>query len=194
MSEPSWIPLAPRVEDDVDLTSEGLNADAEAVLEAEQRDGPKARKPRVTSADLFKLKGSATGKMALEIIRQKEIEKRVAELKKEGHKDKKAEKASEQRRTDLLSANKLLQDICASDDPPAQLLKVNKPELSSLLRLHGVEPPEGKNWQSWVKSDVQGAVRTLFQNGRVGTEEQRPMLLAAAQGQLLLTMAPLPLM
>ena len=73
---------------------------------------------------------------------------------------------------------------------PAQLLKENKPGLASLLRLYAVEPPKGKNWQSWAKPDVLQAVRDLLKQDKVGTEEQRPKLLAAAQVQLLLTMAP----
>eukprot|EP00966_Prymnesium_polylepis_P332590 7388076-Prymnesium_polylepis.1 len=177
-------------EDDVDLSSEGMNADAEAELEAEQRDGPKAKKPRVSSADLFKLKGSATGKMALQIIRQKEVERRAAELKKAANKDKRSEKTSEQRRTDLLNSSKLVEDLTQSPDPKAELVKVNKPELSSLLRIYGIQPPQGKNWSTWSKPEVLTAVRDLLRSGKVGSPEQQSQLTAAAQVTLALTMAP----
>jgi hypothetical protein len=184
--------LVTRTEDeDVDLSSEGMNADAEAALEAEQQsDAPAKKKPRVSSGDLFKLKGSATGKMALEILRQKEVERRTALLKKEANKDKKETKNAEQRRTDLLASNQLLLDIAESDNPKDRLNRTNKPELTSLLRIHGIQPPQGKNWQSWGKPDVLSAVRDLLQRDFVGTAEQRPQLIAAAQVTLALTMVP----
>jgi hypothetical protein len=178
-------------EDDLDLSSEGMNADAEAALEAEANDGPKKKKPRVSPSDLFKLKGSASGRFALQIIREKEVERRVAELKKEANKDKRAEKAAQQRREDVLACNKLLNSVCEAADPAGALLKSNKDPLASLLRIHGEKPPENKNWQSWAKGDMLQAVRTLLQQDGVGSPEQRPKLIAAAAAvPLLLTLAP----
>ena len=177
-------------DDDVDLSSQGLNADAEAALEAEKTTGQKQRLPRVSSSDLFKLRGSASGKLAINIIRQKEVERRAAELKKKGNKDKKVEKAAQQRRDDVLAANRLLLDVSEASEPKTTLLKANKDPLCSLLRIYGVAPPQGKAWQSIAKPAVLEAVRALLLRDDVGTPEQRPQLREAAATQLRLTMAP----
>jgi hypothetical protein len=108
--------------------------------EAERRqaagENPKQKKMRVTSADLFKLQGSITGPDALALLREKSVQKQMAES------DAGARKEARQEKKDMSAAqlpglaNQLLRTLAlqpslhqraVSNDHLAAFLKLRRP-------------------------------------------------------------------
>ena len=116
----------------------GIDEEVERLLRAELGDPalaiepapPPKRLPKLTSALLFKVPGGATGELGKQLIRTKEVERRLNIVRANVSKDKKAERTRLQVDENWTIAAQALKDVEANNFESSVL---NKPQLQSLV-------------------------------------------------------------
>ena len=102
---------------------------------------PPKRKPKLTSALLFKLPGGATGETGRQLIRAKEVERQLAVARTEHNKEKTKARTAKRADSDWLVAQGALDDLEAAK---FDLKGLSKPQLQSLVRALQVGNANGK--------------------------------------------------
>lgn len=128
---------------------QGIDQEVEALLRAEAGDPalnvppvpPPKSQPKLGSSLLFKLPGGVTGAIGKQLVRAKEVERRLNIARKKLNSDKREEKSAQQAETDFTVAAAALTTLEASS---FDLTKLKLPELYSLERALGVGKGRGK--------------------------------------------------
>eukprot|EP00966_Prymnesium_polylepis_P049164 1137710-Prymnesium_polylepis.1 len=128
---------------------EGIDQEVEQLLRTEIGDPnlgvppvpPPKNQPKLGSSLLFKLPGGVTGELGLQLVRAKEVERRLKLARMKYRSDKRDDKKEQQAGNDFAVASLALTDLQASS---FELKKLKLPALHSLERALGVGAGTGR--------------------------------------------------
>ena len=119
--------------------NEGIDAEVERLLRAEVGDPtlgvapvpPLKNQPKLGASLLFRLPGGVTGEVGKQLVRAKEVERRLTIARKQYNSDKKDQKKAQRADNDFVVAAGALKDLKASK---FDLKPLSLPQLQSLVR------------------------------------------------------------
>ena len=128
---------------------EGIDEEVEGLLRAEVGDPtlgvqpvpPPKKQPKLGSGLLFKLPGGVTGAMGKQLVRAKEVERRLTLARKKFNGDKKDQKKTQQVDNDFVVAAAALKELKVNS---FDLKPLSLPQLQSLVRALGNGKGTGK--------------------------------------------------